>query len=443
MLILLFVSANLLLFKLGGSRLAPWDEAWYATIGRNILRTGSILDLSFNGKPFWDHPPLAFILEAISFFVLGVSEFSARLPMALSGILAVFLVYLTAKKQAKDKWAGIIAGLILLSSRWFLIRARTANIEALLLLSQLVIFYFSYTARKSRDLTILWLVFGLSLTVKSVISITLLPLVLIATFVVWHKERRVSWNFIWPFAVVAFPWYIFNYLKYGWSFIERNIFHIALRGGGGYKTGKEELAKTILYFRSAVHKWYWPSLISSLWGLLKIGDHNFRWLWLYLLLVSLPYMASPTTEIWHLLPMIPAVSLMIAYAVKSANKLLPESLRSLFMLGAVLATVLVAFVSIRSYTPFLYQDFSESFEAKLAIASKEFSYPLYLQDTTYVPTVVFYADRPVELIWDDKNLVNTLPRPFQIITREHMLGEAKVEYEIVEKAGDTVLAIFK
>jgi len=442
LLLLIGSALFLLFFRLDNSRLAPWDEAWYATIARNIYRTSDLFNLVFNGKPFFDHPPLGFILMSLSYRVFGVSELAARLPSALSGVAAVWLIYMTATKMSGKRSVGLIAGIVLLSSRWFLIRARTANLEALLLLVQLAVFYLSVFSKRYKDLCILWLVFGLSLMVKSVISVTLFPLVAMSTALVLKKEKRINPGFLVPFGIATFPWYWINYTKYGMPFLQRNIFEIAFRGNGGFNTGVTELTRTLLYFRSSVHKWYWPSILSSAWGLVKIKDPIFRWLLLYLFITSIPYFASPTTEIWHLLPMLPAVALMIGYATKSVSSLVPKIIREFFVWFSLIAVVIVAVLSIKSYWPSLYYEWHEAFEAQLAISSRKYPHPLYLQDTTYVPTVVFYADRPVTLIWDDKKLVDTIQRPFQIITREHMLLDAR-NFAVVDRAGDTVLAIFE
>ena len=442
LILLVGISIFLMLYRLDNTQLAPWDEAWYATIARNIFRSGDIFNLSYNGKVFWDHPPLAFALMSLSYALFGVSELTSRLPEAVAGVLAVALTYLTAKKMSGDKRIGTIAGLILLSSRWFLMRSRTANLEALLLLSQLGIFYFSVTAKKYRDLTPLWVVFGLSLMIKSVISITLFPLVAVATLLVIRKEKKIKLGFVIPFAILAFPWYLVNYLHYGWPFLQRNIFETALRSKGGFKTGVKELTQTLLYYRSSVHKWYWPSIFSSLWGIIRIGDVNYRWLLMYLAVTTIPYFASPRTEIWHLLPMLPAAALLSGYSIKSISEIVPIKIREWFLWSSLVFVIAISGSSLKSYWPSLYHDYSGAFEAQLALSSKGYSYPLYLQDTTYVPTVVFYADAPVNLIWDDKNLVNTLKRPFQIITREHMLLDAK-DFMVADKAGDTVLAIFE
>ncbi|KKQ48717.1 MAG: Dolichyl-phosphate-mannose-protein mannosyltransferase family protein [Candidatus Shapirobacteria bacterium GW2011_GWE1_38_10] len=443
LIILLGVASGLLLYRLDNSRLFPWDEAWYATIARNIYRSGDVINLTFNSKPFWDHPPLGFLLISLSYRLFGVGELSARLPMAFAGIALVCLTYQTAWRMTGKRRIGLIAGLVLLSSRWFLIRARTANLEALLLLTQLGVFYLSVFAKKYKDLYPLWLVFGLSLLVKSVISVTLFPLVAIATFLVLKKGKRIRLNFLVPLFLVASPWYLVNGLKYGWPFFERNIFEIALRGKGGFKTGFEEIKRTLLYFRSAVHKWYWPSILSSAWGLLRLRDSTFKWLLLYLAITTIPYFASPTTHIWHLLPMIPAISLMIGCAAKSVSEIAPIATKEYLIWFSLLGVVVISLISINSYRPFLYQDKTESYESRLALSSTRYDYPLYLQDTSYVPTVVFYADRYVEIIRDEKNLAGSLIKPFQIITKDYLIRDLGNSYNVVDRFGDSVLAIFE
>jgi len=114
--ILLFAgSAALFLAGLGRLPLFGRDEALYAEAGREMVATGDWITPRVNGGPFFEKPPLYYWLAAVSYRLLGVSPFAARLPAAL---LAVLTVMLTARigGRAWGQRAGLLAGLALATS---------------------------------------------------------------------------------------------------------------------------------------------------------------------------------------------------------------------------------------------------------------------------------------------------------------------------------------
>src|SRR3989344_1103330 len=83
-------------YRIDYNTLASWDEAWYGSIAREIVRSGDFMKMIWNGKPYYDHPPMGFWLMPISYKLFGISEFSTRLPSAILGLFGVLLLYQTA-----------------------------------------------------------------------------------------------------------------------------------------------------------------------------------------------------------------------------------------------------------------------------------------------------------------------------------------------------------
>jgi 4-amino-4-deoxy-L-arabinose transferase-like glycosyltransferase len=64
------------------------DEPRYAWIARDMHETGDWITPRLYGKPWFEKPPLYYWGAALSFKFFGVSETSARLPSAISALLA-------------------------------------------------------------------------------------------------------------------------------------------------------------------------------------------------------------------------------------------------------------------------------------------------------------------------------------------------------------------
>src|SRR5215211_3367672 len=82
----LLVVAFALLWKLGAGSLAAWDEAIYAQVSKEIVQGGEWLTLHWQYANWFEKPPLFMWITAAFYRVLGVNEFAARLPSAISGL---------------------------------------------------------------------------------------------------------------------------------------------------------------------------------------------------------------------------------------------------------------------------------------------------------------------------------------------------------------------
>ncbi|MDO8429910.1 MAG: glycosyltransferase family 39 protein [bacterium] len=109
---------------------------------------------------FHDHPPLFFIIQQISFNLFGDSFFAARLPSAVSGILAIYLVYLILKRFFVNPAAPLFAAFLLSISSIHIWISRSSLLEAFqLFLILLNIYYFFRFLDDQRQ----WRLFGLTL----------------------------------------------------------------------------------------------------------------------------------------------------------------------------------------------------------------------------------------------------------------------------------------
>jgi 4-amino-4-deoxy-L-arabinose transferase-like glycosyltransferase len=122
---------------LGGAGRLTYHEAIIAQAAREMVATGDWLTPTIGGRPWLEKPPLAMWLAAASASVFGgVSETAARAPAALAAALLSLAVAGFAARRFGPA-AGLLAGLIQLTTVWTVVRGRLA--EADILLAALVV----------------------------------------------------------------------------------------------------------------------------------------------------------------------------------------------------------------------------------------------------------------------------------------------------------------
>jgi 4-amino-4-deoxy-L-arabinose transferase-like glycosyltransferase len=92
---LLFMALGIAFFipLLGGVHLFDWDEINFAEISREMLLLNDYLRPNIDFQPFWEKPPLFFWLQSAAMSLFGVTEFAARFPNAICGILTLVILF--------------------------------------------------------------------------------------------------------------------------------------------------------------------------------------------------------------------------------------------------------------------------------------------------------------------------------------------------------------
>ena len=73
------------------------DESIHAEVARQILVTSDHVTLHYDGRPWYDKPPLVFWMSAASMRAFGPSEGAARLPVAVCAGLLTLVVWVLAR----------------------------------------------------------------------------------------------------------------------------------------------------------------------------------------------------------------------------------------------------------------------------------------------------------------------------------------------------------
>jgi hypothetical protein len=107
------------------------DAAQYATMARDMLHQPDKLKLYFRGHDYLDKPPLLFWLSALSFQLLGVHNWSYKLPSILAAVWAVYATYRHARLHHSSQVA-LWAAFLFASSVAFLLMTNDVRTDTLL-----------------------------------------------------------------------------------------------------------------------------------------------------------------------------------------------------------------------------------------------------------------------------------------------------------------------
>ena len=211
--VLVAVAAALTLPNLGATSLWDVDEGVNAEAAREMRENDTWVIPTFNYQLRTAKPVMLYWLQRASYSVLGVSEWSARLPSVLAVWLTALLVYELARRMF-DRSTGLLAGIVFVSALEVCVLAHAATPDATLLLFTVLTYYLFWTRHEGnsrRWWTATAAACGLAVLTKGPVGVALPGLVILLYFA-WNRElgRLLDRKFFWAalvFLLVAGPWY--------------------------------------------------------------------------------------------------------------------------------------------------------------------------------------------------------------------------------------------
>ncbi len=116
-------------------------EAFYALVPSEMLAAGRWITITLNGAPFLDKPHLLFWLNLITFKVLGVSDWAARVPTLALTVAEIWLTFRLGCLLLKPR-AAWLGGFILLNSSGYFYLHLELFTDHLITLSLIASLYF-------------------------------------------------------------------------------------------------------------------------------------------------------------------------------------------------------------------------------------------------------------------------------------------------------------
>jgi len=212
--------------RLGAGSLWDNSEPQYGEIVKEMLRGGDWLTLHKDLAPWFVHPPLWFWAAGLCAKVFGLTEFALRLPSAVFGVLAAGATYVAARRLAGDA-AAVVAAVALGASLEFLVMARLAIQETMLIFFMTVASFWAFFAVREADRRAFWIAafaaaFGTM--VKGPVAIVL-PLLTLLIWTAWTRRwsalARLPWlGAIALYVVLAGAWFAAETVRNGFGFLE-------------------------------------------------------------------------------------------------------------------------------------------------------------------------------------------------------------------------------
>jgi 4-amino-4-deoxy-L-arabinose transferase-like glycosyltransferase len=358
--LILIVLASLLYFwELGQGSLADFDEVIYAQMAREIVKSGDWFTMHLNGIPRFKKPPLYTWLTAASFKIFGIGEFGARFPSALFGVLGILATFFLGKELFKDEGTAFLGALILLTTIGYSLMPRQAMMSTTLTFFIILSLYFFSKAReKSRYLIFSGLSIGLAIMTKGVIG--LIPLAIIGIFLIFKTtdtpRRCIEFirdkNFYWGLLLlllVASPWHLGQLLINKKDFLNMYIFDTLSEHTSGNLKNIGFYPLTLLYS-------FFPWTVLAFFALPRAfsGKKSSPILLLTWILLPLAlFTFSGNRLYWHVVPLYPALSLLVAQFLREKKGFFTFSLALLIFSSALALTL--GFINYKN--PQLYKEY--------------------------------------------------------------------------------------
>ena len=323
----LFITSVFLLFwNLGGEDIINVNEAQRILPAISMVKTGDWIVPRLDGEPYLTKPPLIYWILAISYLLFGkMTEWSARFPLAITGILTVLLTYEFGKRYYSRR-TGFIAGIALLSSYYFIRTSQLAELDGILVLATLFGIYSMFRAEFDGEKKTLWWVlsffsWGIAFLLKWVVFLMfLIPALILILFLQKKQGRRFEWKSfligIGVFLIICIPWCILVFDVVG----AKEVFKVLSEQASQrfIKPSKINCGSPFFYFThttAAILPWTYLLLYLFAGSFWKIVFHNSKYLKekflsLFCAIVFIAFSLIKGKETEYLMPLHPFIFLL-------------------------------------------------------------------------------------------------------------------------------------
>lgn len=227
---------------LGQIPLVGPDEPRYTQVAREMLLSHDLITPTLGGHTWFEKPALLYWMMIASFKLFGVSEWAARLPAAVCGMLTIAAVFVVSRRVERDQdsdhklqgfafWSTLAAA----TTIGIIVFSRAASFDIVLTMTTtwaLAFFALHEFERNERLRHVLlagfYVFIGLSLLGKGLVGIVI-PVGVVGLYYLLQRRlpsRITFFSLVYgvPLAlVVAATWYVPVIERHGWLFIDQFI----------------------------------------------------------------------------------------------------------------------------------------------------------------------------------------------------------------------------
>ncbi len=329
---LIIAAIVLLLFGLGAREIWTQEHRWADTV-RIMFMHHDFLHPYLGTQDYYDKPLLSYWLIAGLATLAGkLSTTILRLPCALSGLLAIYSIYVIGC-QLKDRKLGLLAGWMLLTTFYFVFWARTSSADMLNLAGTLfaVAWYFqSKTTPSFLRYVIFFIILAVTALCKGLVGPVVAVLAILTDVALHHDWRRhLRLNVL----LAAIPAIVIYLLPF-WA--SSHFGDAQYRENGLMLVWRENVLR---YFQPFDHKgplytyflylpiyllpwtlFFIPALVSAIrnWQALPVSA---KWATLTTLILFIFFTASGSRRNYYILPVVPFALLMTAHWILQGENL--------------------------------------------------------------------------------------------------------------------------
>jgi 4-amino-4-deoxy-L-arabinose transferase-like glycosyltransferase len=212
----------LFFFHLSATGMLAPDEPRYASVGREMARSGDWVTPRLWGEPWFEKPALLYWMTGAAFRLGLNADLAPRLPVAIASVAFLIFFFFTLRREFGWQPAAYATAILATSAGWVAYSQNgVTDIPLAATFSAAVLLLLRWVKSGDRHPS---LPLASGMLALAVLAKGLVPLVLIAP-VIWIGRRRIAdllrpqvWG---TFLVIAAPWYILCYLRNGRPFLEK------------------------------------------------------------------------------------------------------------------------------------------------------------------------------------------------------------------------------
>ncbi len=341
----------------------PWEPK-YGQAMREMIESGDLIVPRFTGEVRWTKPIFHYWAMYVPMVLLGVNEFSARLPSALAALLGVLMVYFFVKRL-RGRGTGLMAAGILATTPNYFFMARQAMPDMLLNLFLCAALGFFALARfgEKQKSSRYYRFFYASLALATLTKGPLAGAITVGTLLLFlsidfdsslltrpkeivqkcfnlMRDYRLGVGII-IFLAIAGPWYAAIIYKLGYFYIEKFLMYENIQRFAEPVRGHH--GDVVYYIRGimqGMYPWYGflPLSLLVLFDRPKV-DEEVRQKWFFFswfLAVFLIFTVAGTKLYYYILPLTPPLAVIVAMVwEKYFNKEAPFWIKTAFILAII------------------------------------------------------------------------------------------------------------